>query len=821
MSEITPNETNTSKIIPIDLKEEMQKSFISYAMAVIINRALPDVRDGLKPVHRRILYSMNELGLTPDKPHKKCARIVGDVLGKYHPHGDTAIYDSLVRMAQDFSTRYLLVDGHGNFGSIDGDSAAAMRYTEARMGKITAELLRDIDKNTVDFYPNFDESLMQPTTLPCRYPNLLVNGTGGIAVGMTTNIPPHNLGETIDAAVMLIDNPDATVFDIMKVLPGPDFPTGGVIVGTAGIREAYKTGRGRIKVRARTEIEQEKDGKETIVIHEIPYQVNKEELVKTINTMIHEKRLEGATECRDESDHSGMRVVVNLKKGVSGNVVLNRLFKHTQMQTTFGVITLALVKGQPRILDIKQALAEYLDYQEEVIERRTRYDLEKAEKRAHILEGLLKALDFIDEIIDTIKKSPDPAAARVALCERFGFTEIQAQAILDMRLQRLTGLERERLETEYKALMERIEYYRSLLADPHLILLEVKKDLLEIKEKYADARRTTISLDEEEIELDELVQEEDMMVTLTHVGYVKRISPAAYKAQHRGGRGITGLTTRDEDFAQHVLVTSTHSHIFFFTDKGKVYTKKCYQLPEAGRQAKGTPIVNLLALDAGEKITAMIPASELTKEGYLFFATKNGTVKRTSLAEFSNLRQHGLKAIELRDGDKLVGVFKTDGEESIMLGTRKGQAIMLREGDVRAMGRAAMGCRGIALREGDEVISAFPVQSEYILSITEHGYGKRMKAEDFRPQGRGGYGLRATMITERTGDMTGLECVHQGEDLMLVSDENVVIRIKADEISLYKRSAQGVRVMRIGEGAKVVCMARLDGAQAEPESGEE
>ena len=734
MSEITPNETNTSKVIPIDLKEEMQKSFISYAMAVIINRALPDVRDGLKPVHRRILYSMNELGLTPDKPHKKCARIVGDVLGKYHPHGDTAIYDSLVRMAQDFSTRYLLVDGHGNFGSVDGDSAAAMRYTEARMGRITTELLRDIDKNTVDFYPNFDESLMQPTTLPCRYPNLLVNGTGGIAVGMTTNIPPHNLRETIDAAVMLIDNPDATVFDLMKVLPGPDFPTGGLIVGTSGIREAYKTGRGRIKVRARAEIEQEKDGKEAIIISEIPYQVNKEELVKTINTMVHEKRLEGVTECRDESDHSGMRVVINLKKGVSGNVVLNRLYKHTQMQTTFGVIMLALVDGQPRILDIKQALAEYLKYQEEVIERRTRYDLEKAEKRAHILEGLLRALDFIDEIINTIRSSPDPTTARTALCEKFDFSEVQAQAILDMRLQRLTGLEREKLETEYEALMERIKRY----------------------------------------------------------------------------------------FAQHVLVTSTHSHIFFFTDKGKVYTKKCYQLPEAGRQAKGTAIVNLLSLDAGEKITAMIPASELTKEGYLFFATKNGTIKRTSLAEFANLRQHGLKAIELREDDKLVSVFKTTGSADIMLGTRKGQAIRFRETDVRPMGRAAMGCRGIALREGDEVIAAFPVMSEYILSITEQGYGKRMKADEFRLQNRGGYGLRAAAITDRSGDVAGLECVREGEDLMLVSDENVVIRMKADEISIYGRNAQGVRVMRIGEGAKVVCMARLDGEAEEDEiAGEE
>ena len=822
MSEITPNETNTSKVIPIDLKEEMQKSFISYAMAVIINRALPDVRDGLKPVHRRILYSMNELGLTPDKPHKKCARIVGDVLGKYHPHGDTAIYDSLVRMAQDFSTRYLLVDGHGNFGSVDGDSAAAMRYTEARMGRITTELLRDIDKNTVDFYPNFDESLMQPTTLPCRYPNLLVNGTGGIAVGMTTNIPPHNLGETIDAAVMLIDNPDATIFDLMKVLPGPDFPTGGLIVGTSGIREAYKTGRGRIKVRARAEIEQEKDGKEAIIISEIPYQVNKEELVKTINTMVHEKRLEGVTECRDESDHSGMRVVINLKKGVSGNVVLNRLYKHTQMQTTFGVIMLALVDGQPRILDIKQALAEYLKYQEEVIERRTRYDLEKAEKRAHILEGLLRALDFIDEIINTIRSSPDPTTARTALCEKFDFSEVQAQAILDMRLQRLTGLEREKLETEYEALMERIKRYRELLADPHLILLEVKKDLLEIKDKYGDDRRTSISVDEEEIDSDELVQEEDMMVTLTHFGYVKRISPAAYKAQHRGGRGITGLTTREDDFAQHVLVTSTHSHIFFFTDKGKVYTKKCYQLPEAGRQAKGTAIVNLLSLDAGEKITAMIPSSELTKEGYLFFATKNGTIKRTSLAEFANLRQHGLKAIELREDDKLVSVFKTTGSADIMLGTRKGQAIRFRETDVRPMGRAAMGCRGIALREGDEVIAAFPVMSEYILSITEQGYGKRMKADEFRLQNRGGYGLRAAAITDRSGHVAGLECVREGEDLMLVSDENVVIRMKADEISIYGRNAQGVRVMRIGEGAKVVCMARLDGEAEEDEiAGEE
>ena len=802
-------DVSNSRIIPVDLGQEMQKSFIAYAMAVIINRALPDVRDGLKPVHRRILYSMVELGITPDKAYKKCARIVGDVLGKYHPHGDRAIYDSLVRLAQDFSTRYMLVDGHGNFGSIDGDSAAAMRYTEARMSKISMELIRDIDKDTVDFYPNFDETLQQPVTLPARFPNLLVNGTGGIAVGMATNIPPHNLGEVVDAAVALMDNPDIEIEELMNYLPGPDFPTGGLICGVSGIRQAYRTGRGKLRLRAKAEIETSEHGHDEIVITEIPYQVNKELMVASIRELAHEKKIDGILEVSDQSADT-IRVVITLKKGANANVVLNQLYKHTQMQTTFGVIMLALVDGEPKVLSLKQVLEEYIKYQEEVIVRRTRYDLEKAQKRAHILEGLIKALDVIDEIIALIKASQDAATARNALMERFGFTEIQAQAILDMRLQRLTGLERHRLEEEFAALSEKIQYYNDVLSTPQMVLDIIKEDLLEIKRKYSDERRTSITYDESEFDLDELIQEEEMVVTLTHQGYIKRIGSDAYRTQKRGGRGITGLATKEEDFPQDLFVTSTHSQLLFFTTKGKVFTKKCYQIPEGGRQSKGTAIVNILNLDADERVSSVFPMGECGEQDYLVMVTQRGIVKKSALSEYANIRQNGLIAIALREGDRLISVMRTNGEDTIIIGTKEGMSITFDESDVRQMGRVSMGVRGITLRPGDQVVDAAKLEPESdVLVISENGYGKRTPAEEYRVQTRGGIGIKTMTITEKTGQMCGLKVVTGEEDIMLVNDAGVIIRINTEEISVVGRAAQGVRLMRVDEDTRVVCVAKV------------
>ncbi len=775
MEHETGNDINTSRIIPVDLGEEIKKSFISYAMAVIINRALPDVRDGLKPVHRRILYSMGELGLTPDKAYKKCARIVGDVLGKYHPHGDTAIYDSLVRMAQDFSTRYLLVDGHGNFGSVDGDGAAAMRYTEARLAKISMEMLADIDKETVDFYPNFDDSLEQPVTLPSRYPNLLVNGSGGIAVGMATNIPPHNLVEVIAGTVALIDNPEMNVEELMEIIPGPDFPTGGLIMGVSGIRQAYRTGRGKIRLRAKAEIEQDKDG-ERIVITEIPYQVNKETLVTNIRELANEKRVEGISNCNDESDKTGMRVVIDLKRGANANVVLNRLYKHTQMQTTFGTIMIALVNGEPKCLNILEVLTEYIKYQQEIIVRRTKYDLERAMKRAHILEGLLRALDVIDEIIETIRASKDGASARAALMAGFEFTEIQAQAILDMKLQRLTGLEHDRLQAEYKELMDKIDYFNRVLSTPSMVDDIIKTDLLVISDKYGDKRRTEITFDESEIDYEELIQEEDMVVTLTHFGYVKRVPTDNYKAQRRGGRGITGLSTREEDFVQDAFVTSTHNRLLFFTNTGRVYTLKCYQIPEAGRQAKGTAIVNLLQLDADERITSVFPVEDFAEDCDLMMITKMGVVKKTHLGDYANIRQNGIIALTLREEDRLVRVFKVTHGENVIIGTKMGMSITFCESDVRRMGRTATGVRGIALREGDRVVDMCPIHGDKdVLIITENGYGKRTAAEEYRVQTRGGIGIKTLNLTDKTGVMCGLVMTNGEEDLMLVSDENVII----------------------------------------------
>ncbi len=812
-------ENNTSRIIPIDINKEMKKSFISYAMAVIINRALPDVRDGLKPVHRRILYSMSELNLFADKPYRKSARIVGDVLGKYHPHGDSAVYESMVRMAQDFSTRYLLVDGHGNFGSVDGDGAAAMRYTEARLSKISGELLRDIDKNTVDFYPNFDETLEQPSCLPARFPNLLVNGTGGIAVGMATNIPPHNMGDTIDACIALIDNPEIEIDRLIEIIKGPDFPTGGIILGYSGIKSAYRTGRGRIRVRAKTEIETYKEDRQRIVVTEIPYQVNKANLIEKIASLVQEKKIDGISDLRDESDKNGMRIVIELKKNANANVTLNRLYKHTQMQDTFGVIMIALVDGEPKLLNLKEILEKYIEHQIDVITRRTKFDLEKAKKRAHILEGLLIALDNIDEIIKLIKSSKDANEAREALIERFGLTEVQAQAILDMRLQRLTGLERDKIENEYHELMAKIEYLEKILATPQMILDIIKKELLEIKEKYSDERRTQITFDEEEIDVDELIEQEDMVVTLTHYGYIKRVSSETYKAQRRGGKGITGLQTREEDFVENVFVTSTHSQLLFFTNKGKVYIKKCYQLPEAGRQAKGSAIVNLLSLESDERVSAVFPVDTF-EDGNLVLITKHGSIKKTKMSEYSNIRQSGLIALGLREGDELMAVLQTSGDDHIIVGTHQGMAITFHENDVREMGRTAMGVRAISLREDDSVVGAGIMTPEsYVLVITENGYGKRTDVGEYRVQTRGGVGIKTINITQKTGLMVGIKVVNENEDIMLISSEGVIIRMNVSEISCFGRDTQGVRVMRLDNDAKVVCFEKI--AETEEEEGEE
>ena len=805
---------------PVNIENELKTSFISYAMAVIINRALPDVRDGLKPVHRRILFDMNELGMTPDKPYRKSARIVGDVLGKYHPHGDSSVYMAMVRMAQDFSIRHPLVSGHGNFGSVDGDAPAAMRYTEARMSPMAMELLRDIEKDTVEFYPNFDETLMQPSVLPAKFPNLLVNGTGGIAVGMATNIPPHNLGETIDAAVCLIDDPEATIDDLMQHMKGPDFPTAGIVIGTAGISQAYRTGRGKICVRAKAEIDEFKAGRQRIIVTEIPYQVNKAALITRIAELVQEKHLEGISDLRDESDKAGMRIVIELKKDVNANVILNRLYKHTQMQDTFGVIMLALVDNVPRVLNLKEILYYYLEHQKDVIVRRTKYDLEKAQARAHILEGLIIALDNIDEIVEMIKKSPDVPTARERLMARFALSDKQAQAILDMRLHRLTGLERDKIAAEYNKLLEMIAYYKLILETPQMVLDIIKQEMLEIKEKFANARRTEITMTAEDIDLDELIQEEEMVVTLTHFGYVKRISSSTYRTQKRGGRGITGLSTREEDFVEHVMVTSTHSNLLFFTNQGRVYRRKCYELPETGRTAKGMAIVNLLQLDAGEKISAVFPVSNTPDDGtMLVIATRNGFIKKTPLSEFKNIRQNGLIAIGLREGDELIGVLETSGSDELILGTAQGMSVMFSEEDVRDMGRTAMGVKAAALREGDRVVGIGTVrEGAEVLVISENGYGKRTPLSEYRLQRRGGIGIKTLNVTEKTGDMCSLIIVDGSEDLMLINDAGVIIRTKMSEISVYGRDTQGVKLMNIGEGLRVASVTLANPEEEEEET---
>ena len=798
----------THRIYPLNIEEEMQKSFISYAMAVIIDRALPDVRDGLKPVHRRILYSMDEQGFTSDKPFHKSARIVGDVLGKYHPHGDSSVYDAMVRLAQDFNTRYLLVEGQGNFGSVDGDSAAAMRYTEARLSKLSDEMLADINKNTVDFGPNFDETLMQPKVLPCRFPNLLVNGSGGIAVGMATNIPPHNLGEVIDAYVAMIENRDISVEELMAYIPGPDFPTGATIMGTAGIRQAYRTGRGKIVVRAKAEIEEMHGGKSRIIVTEIPYQVNKARLVEKIAELVHDKRVEGISDLRDESDRNGMRIVIELKKDVNANVILNQLYKHTQMQDTFGVIMLALVDGEPKVLNLREMLSHYLTFQEEVVTRRTQYDLDRAKERLHILEGLIIALDNIDEVVEIIKKSPSSPIAKERLCERFGLSEKQAQAILDMRLARLTGLERDKIMDEHGELVKTVAHYEAILADEGLLLGIIKEEILEVRRRYADSRRTEITLATDDIDLDDIIQEEDMAVTLTHLGYCKRIALDTYRAQNRGGKGIMGQTTREEDFVEHLFVTSTHSHIMFFTNTGRAFKLKCYNIPEAGRTAKGTAIVNLLQLQGGEKITAMFPVTKEAEGEYLVFATRGGVIKKTPMSEFDNIRKGGLIALGLREGDELIGVMLSTGDDEFLVGTRRGKCIRFHEDDVRAMGRTATGVRSILLDEGDQVVDVNRIlPGATVLSITERGMGKRTPEGQYRRQSRGGKGVIATAITEKTGELACMKLCDGTEDIMMIRDDGTIIRMPVEQISITSRNTQGVRLMRVDEGTRVVSVA--------------
>lgn len=801
---------NEGKVIPVDINHEMKKCYIDYAMSVIVGRALPDVRDGLKPVHRRILYSLQGLGLTPEKGYRKCARIVGEVLGKYHPHGDSSVYDALVRMAQDFSMRYMLVDGHGNFGSVDGDSAAAMRYTEAKMNKIAVEMLRDINKNTVDFMPNFDGEEQEPVVLPSRFPNLLVNGSSGIAVGMATNIPPHNLGEIIDGTIMLIDNPELTVLDLMTKIQGPDFPTGATIMGKAGIRAAYETGRGKIVVRADAEIEEE-NGRHKIVVTEIPYQVNKAKLIENIADLVKDKKITGISDLRDESDRDGMRIVVELKRDANPNVVLNLLYKHTKLQDSFGVIMLALVNNEPRVLNIKEILSNYIDYQKEVITRRTVFELNKAEARAHILEGLRIALDNIDEVISIIRHSKTAEIAKNTLMEKFALSDKQATAILEMRLRRLTGLEREKIEEEYAELMKQIEYLKSILASEEKLLGVIKDELSDIKAKYSDERRTKIEKVVNEIDIDgNLIQEEDVVITLTNSGYIKRISADTYSAQRRGGKGIQAMTTKEDDFVEHVMITSTHSDVLFFTNRGRVYKLRAYEIPDAGRQAKGTNVINLIAIEPDEKIQTVLTVSDGKKEGFLFMATKNGIVKKTHISEFKNLRKNGLIALSLKDNDELLKVKNTYGDANIMIVTQNGYAVRFNEKNVRAMGRTASGVKAINLKDDDVAVCMdIAVDGEELLVISENGFGKRTPVSEYKVQNRGGVGLITYKISEKTGKLTGATICKVDDELMLINSSGVAIRINVADISVTNRSAMGVTLMRTTEDEKVVAIAKI------------
>lgn len=809
---------NKSKIIPIEISQEMKKSYIDYSMSVIVGRALPDVRDGLKPVHRRILYSMIEQGITPDKPYRKSARIVGDVLGKYHPHGDSSVYMAMVKMAQDFATRGLLVDGQGNFGNVDGDSPAAMRYTEARMSRLATELLRDIDKETVDFGPNFDESLQEPLVLPARYPNLLVNGSNGIAVGMATSIPPHNLGEVIDATVHYIDNRDCTTEDLMEHIAGPDFPTGAMIIGTEGIKEAYRTGRGKVRVRARAEIEELPKGKQQIVITEIPFQVNKSRLVERIADLVRDKKVEGISDLRDETNRHGIRVVIELKRDVNANIILNNLYKHSQLEETFSIINLAIVDKTPKVLNLKQYLESYVDHQKDVITRRTQFELKKAQARAHILEGLKIALDNIDRVISIIRGSENGQIAKEKLIEEFALSDIQAQAILDMRLQRLTGLERDKIDNEYKELMERITYLESILADENKLFGVIKDEMLAIKDKYADPRRTEIKPAEGEIALKDLYEEEEIAITLTHLGYIKRLPADTYKSQKRGGRGISALTTREEDFVTDLISTTTHSLMLFFTNRGRVYKLNAYEVPEGKRTSKGTAIVNLLQLNPGEKIARTISFNTDSKENedlkYLLFATKSGIVKKTPISDFKNINKSGLIAINLKDGDELIGVNRTDGEEDIILVTENGMSIRFNENDVRSMGRTATGVKGITLSKGDHVVSMDLISNGTdLLVVSEKGFGKRTETEEYRPQIRAGKGIKTYNINSKTGKLVGATLVDEDDEMMMINSNGVLIRIRVNEISIFGRVTSGVKLMKTDEEVEVVSIAKLKGEE--------
>lgn len=809
---------NKSKIIPIEISQEMKKSYIDYSMSVIVGRALPDVRDGLKPVHRRILYSMIEQGITPDKPYRKSARIVGDVLGKYHPHGDSSVYMAMVKMAQDFATRGLLVDGQGNFGNVDGDSPAAMRYTEARMSRLATELLRDIDKETVDFGPNFDESLQEPLVLPARYPNLLVNGSNGIAVGMATSIPPHNLGEVIDATVHYIDNRDCTTEDLMEYVAGPDFPTGAMIIGTEGIKEAYRTGRGKVRVRARAEIEELPKGKQQIVITEIPFQVNKSRLVERIADLVRDKKIEGISDLRDETNRHGIRVVIELKRDVNANIILNNLYKHSQLEETFSIINLAIVDKTPKVLNLKQYLECYVDHQKDVITRRTQFELKKAQARAHILEGLKIALDNIDRVISIIRGSENGQIAKEKLIEEFALSDIQAQAILDMRLQRLTGLERDKIDNEYKELMERITYLESILADENKLFGVIKDEMLAIKDKYADPRRTEIKPAEGEIALKDLYEEEEVAITLTHLGYIKRLPADTYKSQKRGGRGISALTTREEDFVTDLISTTTHSLMLFFTNRGRVYKLNAYEVPEGKRTSKGTAIVNLLQLNHGEKIARTISFNTDSKENddlkYLLFATKSGIVKKTPISDFKNINKSGLIAINLKDGDELIGVNRTSGEEDIILVTENGMSIRFNENDVRAMGRTATGVKGITLSKGDQVVSMDLISNgSDLLVVSEKGFGKRTETEEYRPQIRAGKGIKTYNINSKTGKLVGATLVNEDDEMMMINSNGVLIRIRVNEISIFGRVTSGVKLMKTDEEVEVVSIAKLKGEE--------
>lgn len=809
-------ESRDGKIIERDIETEMKTSYIDYAMSVIVSRALPDVRDGLKPVHRRILYAMYEDGITSDKPYRKCANTVGSVLGRYHPHGDASVYDAMVRMAQDFSLRYRLIDGHGNFGSIDGDGAAAMRYTEARMAKIAETMLTDIEKNTVDFMPNYDDRLQEPTVLPSKIPTLLINGSSGIAVGMATNIPPHNLTEVINGIIKIIDEDNVTDEELLSIIKGPDFPTEGIIIGREGIKDAYLTGRGKITVRAEAEIEETSNNRQRIIVNSLPYQVNKAKLVENIASLVREKRLEGISDLRDESDRiDRVRIVIELKRDANAQVVLNQLYKNTQMQDTFGIIMLALVNGEPKILTLRQCLDYYIDHRKTVILRRTQFDLDKALARAHILEGLKIALDNIDEVINIIRNSYDDAKER--LMKRFGLSDIQAQAILDMRLKTLSGLQREKIDEEYNELMKLIEYYREVLSSERLVFDIIKKELTEIKEKYGDERKTKIAAAEGEIDVEDLIKEEQSVITLTHFGYIKRMPVDTYKSQKRGGKGITGIATREEDFVKQIFTASTHDIILFFSNKGKLYRLKGYEVPEAGRTAKGTAIVNLLSLDPGEKISAVIPINNFSEGKYLLMGTKNGLIKKTALTEYNSVRKTGLLAITLKDDDELIDVRLTDGEDNVVMVTKKGMSITFDEKDVRPVGRTAQGVIGIRLDEDDSVIGMESIISNIkgtLLAITENGFGKRTELEEYRVQNRGGRGVITYKVTPKTGDIVGIRIATDEEDVMLITDNGTIIRLNVKDISILGRATQGVTLMRTNEG-KVVSIEKISLEESE------